>query len=147
MNRPEILIDIPARSGAPIVCDLTDATDTAEERLAAYGRLFATALVDRRRELHAAVWVFDARHEVVDQLGELMRREAACCPFADYRLVRRGDLVEFTMASADPAVTDILDLAYDLPTHHDAPPGQTSNAIDRRRSSGRSPSRARAPDR
>ena len=36
-------------SSTPIVCDMTDASDTAEERMAEYGRLFAQALTGRER--------------------------------------------------------------------------------------------------
>jgi hypothetical protein len=33
----------------PIACDMTDAPDTAEERMAEYGRLFARSLTGRER--------------------------------------------------------------------------------------------------
>ena len=70
--------------GAPIACDLTGAGDTAAERFAEYGRLFAHALVDRARTSDAVVFTFAAKPGVAEWVADLARREATCCPFATY---------------------------------------------------------------
>jgi len=52
--------------GAPIACDMTGAGDTAEERFAEYGRLFAHALIDRARTSDAVVFTFAAKPGVAE---------------------------------------------------------------------------------
>ncbi len=72
------LLYIPATPGAPMACDMSTATDTPAERRAAYERLFEA----------------------------LVRREAACCPFADYRVEAAGDELIWTITAAAPAALD-----------------------------------------
>jgi hypothetical protein len=43
----QVSVDSTMETPTPITCDLTDAPDTAEERTAEYGRLFAQALIGR----------------------------------------------------------------------------------------------------
>ena len=100
---------IPARPDARIACDMTTAIDTPAERLELYRRLFAEALARRERLDGAVVLTFraDARATVED----LVRREAACCPFLDYRVETIGhDVVWTTTGDAS-----VLDLLYALP--------------------------------
>ena len=52
------LLVIGETPGAPITCDLTGAADTAEERIAEYGRLFVHALVARDRSTDAVEFAF-----------------------------------------------------------------------------------------
>ena len=78
------VLHVPARSGAPIACDMTTAVDTPAERLAEYARVFEGALVRRERRDHSVVFVF--RSSARELVTELARREAACCPFLDYRV-------------------------------------------------------------
>jgi hypothetical protein len=78
------VLHLPARPGAPIACDMTGAPDTPDARLAAYRALFERALTARARGSDDVVLTFRAgAREAVD---ELARREAACCPFLDYRV-------------------------------------------------------------
>jgi hypothetical protein len=83
-------LHLPARPGAPIACDMTDAVDTPAERLAAYRRLFATALRRRERRAGAVTFHFGAEPGTRATVEELARREAACCPFLEHR-VETGD--------------------------------------------------------
>jgi hypothetical protein len=104
------VLHLPAQAGAPIACDMSTAPDTPEERLATYRRLFDTALV--RRE-HAVVFTFrrtSATQEIVERLA---RREAACCPFLDYRVETAGDELIWTIAG--PEHDAVLDAFYALP--------------------------------
>ena len=57
----------------------------------AYDRLFADALRDRERPENAVVFTFGADSATQARVEELARREAACCPFADYRVEIAGD--------------------------------------------------------
>jgi len=79
-------VHFPARAGAPIACDMSNAGDTPDERLAEYRRLFERALVRRDRGDHAVSFAFRATAGTRDQVESLARREAACCPFLDYRV-------------------------------------------------------------
>ena len=99
----------------PIACDMNTAVDTPAERLAEYRHLFAAALVRRERRDHAVVFVFRATAEVREQVEDLARREALCCPFMEYRVEATGDEVTFTFTNPGRAgVEPILDAVYAL---------------------------------
>jgi hypothetical protein len=90
---------IPARENAPIACDMSDARDTPDERLLEYETLFARSLLRLERTAGAVVLAF--RAEAREQVEDLARREAACCPFADYRVeLREGELI-WTITAVD----------------------------------------------
>jgi hypothetical protein len=114
------VLHIPAQLDVPIACDMTTAQDTPDERFAEYGRLFERALLGRERRDTGVVLTFssDARETVED----LVRREAACCPFLDYRVEVIGDRVVWTttnLRSGDDRrdVDVILAALYELPDH------------------------------
>jgi hypothetical protein len=94
-------LHLPAASDAPVACDMSTATDTPEERVAEYAQLFHRALV--RSEAGPGVLTFwftpDARADV----DSLARREAACCPFADYRVETVGGEVVWTITTGQEA--------------------------------------------
>jgi hypothetical protein len=91
-------LHLPARPGAPLACDLSTADDAAEERLAEYEELFQRALARR-----AIVLTFRAGPGVREQVDSLARREAACCPFAGYRVETDGAEVIWTIALPEDA--------------------------------------------
>jgi hypothetical protein len=101
----EMLLRIAARPGAPIACDMSTASDTPEERRAAYARLFE-ALVSRERRDDGVAFRLRAGDGVRAALEDLARREAACCPFADYRVEAAGDELIWTITAAAPAALD-----------------------------------------
>jgi hypothetical protein len=114
------ILHIPARPGVPIACDMSTAQDTPEERFAEYARLFERSLTGRERRDDGVVLTFsgDARAAVED----LVHREAACCPFVDYRVDVTGDAVVWTTTNPrtgdDRAGVDtILTALYELPEH------------------------------
>ena len=99
---------------------MSTAQDTPSERFAEYGRLFERALIGRERRDDSVVLRFsaDARETVED----LVRREAACCPFVDYRVDLIDDEVVWTTTNPrsgdDRAEVDtILESLYELPDH------------------------------
>jgi hypothetical protein len=117
MTKP---LHLPARSVAPIACDMSTAEDTPGERLAEYGRLFERALLRRERRPGALVFAFRADAGMREAVDDLARREAACCPFLDYRVETAGDEVIWTLTN--PAAGDrrasveaVLDAFDELP--------------------------------
>ena len=116
------VLHLPARADAPIACDMSTATDSPDQRLAEYSALFERALVRRERAEHAVVFVFRATPGAREQVEDLARREAACCPFLDYRVQTTDDEVIYTvtntrtgMERSDAEVT--LDAFFALPDH------------------------------
>jgi hypothetical protein len=110
-----ITLHLPARAGAAIACDMSTAADTPDERLRQYDRLFAEAMLGRERREDAVVFTFRAQTQ--DWVEDLARREAACCPFADYRVEADGDAVTWTITNPDERseIDVMLDAYYALP--------------------------------
>lgn len=108
----------PTRSPlSPLICNMTDAPDTAQERMDEYGRLFAHALAGRERTDAGLTFRFEARPGVEEWVGDLSRREAACCPFFNYTIdIGDGSEVAWLIATdGDRFAEAILDEMYRLP--------------------------------
>ena len=108
---------------------MSTAVDTPEERLREYHRLFDTALLRRERRADSVSFWFRADPGTREALEELARREAACCPFLDYRAEPAGDELVWTTANVitgeQRAVIDVfLDALHALPDR----PAQRSNS-------------------
>jgi len=105
----------------PIVCDMTDAPDTPEERLAEYHQLFADALVGRERGDDGIRFRFRADDIVEQHVRDLAAREKACCAFFTFTVTRTADEVRWDATVIDdPIARQILDEFYRLPeTVHD----------------------------
>jgi hypothetical protein len=116
------VLHIPARLDAPIACDMSTADDTPGERLADYQRQFERALLRRERREDSVVFAFRAGGGTREALHDLARREAACCPFLDYRVEAIGDEVIWTTSnhltgSERAGIDAFLDVLYALPDH------------------------------
>ena len=116
------VLHIPAQLDAPIACDLSTAEDTADERLADYQRQFERALLRRERREDSVVFTFRADGGTRDALHDLARREAACCPFLDYRVEAIGDEVIWTTSNPRTGgeragIDAFLDALHALPDH------------------------------
>ena len=99
-----------------VVCDLSDAPDTGEERLAEYARLFDAAFVSRERTQERMVWRLRADPGIQDWARDLAARENACCAFMTNTItVADGQVVWEATTIEDPAARAVLDLFYDLP--------------------------------
>ena len=85
----------------PIACDLTDAPDTAEERLAEYDRLFARSLAGRERAEQRVRLRFRAGGGVEAWVRDLAAREKACCPFYDFAVSADGGEVCWDISLVD----------------------------------------------
>jgi hypothetical protein len=115
-------LHIPAQPGVAIACDMSTAADTADERLQAYRRLFEHALVRRERRENDVIFVFRADNGTLATVEALARREAACCPFLEYRVETVGDEIVWTTTNVVTgpergAVDATLDAFYALPDH------------------------------
>jgi hypothetical protein len=116
------VLHIPARLDAPIACDMSTAEDTPDDRFAEYARLFERALLRRERREDGVVLVFAADGGTQEAVQDLARREAACCPFFDYRIEAVAGEVIWTVGNAitgpERAAVDVmLDALYALPDH------------------------------
>jgi hypothetical protein len=116
------VLHLHAQPKAPIACDMSTAEDTPDERLREYGQLFERALLRRERRADAVVFVFRADSEARRAVADLARREAACCPFLDYRIETHN--AELIWNISKPHATDeraavdaTLDAFYALPDH------------------------------
>jgi len=112
----------PTAATHPIVCDLTGAPDTAEERMAEYGRLFAQSLAGRERTTEEVRLRFRADDGVEAWVRDLAAREKACCPFYDFRIsATDGEvwwnigLVDGVAAGDEDTARVMLDEFYDAP--------------------------------
>jgi hypothetical protein len=100
----------------PILCDMTDAPDTAAERLAEYERLFLGALVGRQRSEEGIRFRFRADPGLEDWVRDLAAREKACCAFFSFDITAHGDEVWMDASVVDDDLArQILDEYYDLP--------------------------------
>jgi hypothetical protein len=108
-------MEIPAAT-TPIVCDLTDAPDTGEQRLAEYRRLFAKALAGRKRTAEGVRLRFRAEPGVEAWVRDLAAREKACCAFSAHEVTVEGDVVRWDCAVPDNDLARaVLDEFYALP--------------------------------
>jgi hypothetical protein len=112
----------PSVATAPIVCDLTGAPDTAEQRMAEYGRLFAQSLAGRDRTEQRVRLRFRTDGGVEAWVRDLAAREKACCPFYDFGISATGGEVWWDISLVDGGANDdpdtariMLDEFYDAP--------------------------------
>jgi hypothetical protein len=106
----------PTTNPIPIACDMTDAPDTAEERMAEYGRLFAQALAGREWTDEGVRLRLRADDGIEAWVRDLAAREKACCAFFDFSITSDEDEVRWDAAVIDDDLARaILDEFYDLP--------------------------------
>jgi hypothetical protein len=99
----------------PIVCDMTDAPDTTEERLAEYRRLFDGDLVGRERTDEGVRFRFRTRPGLAAEMRDLAAREKACCAFFDFDIHEHGGEITWDASVVDdPIARQILDEYYAL---------------------------------
>jgi hypothetical protein len=99
----------------PIVCDMTDAPDTTEERLATYRRLFAD-LTSRERTNTEIRFRFNARPGLAREIRHLAALEKQCCAFFDFDIREHADEITWDSSVVDdPIARQILDEYYALP--------------------------------
>jgi hypothetical protein len=100
----------------PILCDMTNAPDTSEERLAAYRDLFADALVARERTVAGTRWRFRADAGVEKRVRDLAALEQGCCAFFDFTItLAGGEVLWDTSVPDDEMARAIHEELYNLP--------------------------------
>ena len=100
----------------PIVCDMTDAPDTAVERLAEYRNLFEQSLIDREHTEAGIRFRFRAAPGVEARVRDLAAREQACCAFFSIAVLDRGDELWWEASVGDDDIArQILDELYRWP--------------------------------
>jgi len=114
----------PVRQPA-IVCDMSDAPDTGQERLAEYARLFKSALVSRERTREAMRWWLRNDEGIEAWAKDLAARENACCAFMTTTVTVAGDRVLWESTTIDdPVAREVLDMMYELPEQRWTDAGQ-----------------------
>jgi hypothetical protein len=110
------MTDQTSTSHLPIVCDMTDAPDTATERLAEYERLYTEALIGRERTADGIRFRFRARPGLEEWVRDLAAREKACCAFVSFTITVHGDEVWWNSSVVDDDLArQVLDEMYHLP--------------------------------
>jgi hypothetical protein len=100
----------------PIVCDMSTAPDTGQQRLVEYDRLFASHLLGRERRGEGIRFRLRADHGVEVWVRDLAAREKACCAFLDSQIAIEGGQVLWDITTIDDDIARaILDEYYDLP--------------------------------
>jgi len=100
----------------PIICDMTDAPDTAAERVAEYERLFTQALVGRDHIATGIRFRFRADDGTEDWVRDLAAREKACCAFYDFDIAVHDDEIWWDLrVPDDPVAHELLEDFYRLP--------------------------------
>jgi hypothetical protein len=103
------LLSITADPAAPVACDMTGAEDSLVERMAEYRRLFEHALTGRATTETTTTFRLAARPGVREWVLDLVRREAACCPFLSYEVDERDDEIVWATSGLGSADIGILD--------------------------------------
>lgn len=103
------LLTITAAPGAPVACDLTTADDTLAERLAEYQRLFEQALVGRNSTGTTTTFRLATGPGVREWVLDLVRREAACCPFLSYEVSEEPGVIVWVTSGLGPSDLAVLD--------------------------------------
>jgi hypothetical protein len=125
-------MDVPA-AATPVVCDMSAATDTPEERLAEYRRLFRHALAGKERTAEGIRFRFRAEPGVEPWVRDLAAREKACCSFFAFAVTAAGDEVPWDAAVIDDDVARaVLEEFYLLPETAAASPGELHERLARR---------------
>jgi len=104
------------KSDPALVCDMTNAPDTADQRLDEYARLFDSAFISRERTADSIRWRLRAAPGVEEWARDLAARENACCAFMSITITVIDEQVLWDATTIDdPAARSVLDLYYDLP--------------------------------
>lgn len=108
-------MELPA-ADTPVACDLSTATDTPEQRLDEYHRLFAQTLISRERTgTNGVRFRLRAQDGVEPWVRDLAAREKACCAFFAFEITTTGDEVVWDAEVIDDdTARAVLDEFYAL---------------------------------
>ncbi len=112
-------MDIPPAS-TPVVCDMTNAPDTEQQRFDEYRRLFAQALIGRERTAAGIRFHFRAEPGIETWVRDLAARENACCAFFAYDITTdAGEVIWDAGVTDNEIARSILEEFYTLPDRVD----------------------------
>ena len=96
----------------PLVCDMTDAPDSGEQRLDDYVCLFGAAFISRERTDTGMRWRLRADPGIETQARDLAARENACCAFLTITVTVTGGQVLWDATTIDdPAARAVLNMS------------------------------------
>lgn len=103
-------------SDVPIVCDPRGASDTAEERVDTYRRLFADALIGRDRTETGVRLRFRADPGIEDRVRNLAALDKQCCDFFTFAITATDDEVAWDAEVVDNDIArSLLEEWFRLP--------------------------------
>ncbi|MFI6742752.1 hypothetical protein ACIBI9_58505 [Nonomuraea sp. NPDC050451] len=122
-------MDIPPAS-TPIVCDMTTAPDTPQQRLDEYRHLFGRYLLGREKTAEGIRFRLRAEPGVEEQVRDLAAREKACCAFFAFGIRLDGEQVLWDCAVSDnDAARALLEEYYQLPDTADQNPEEMEKRL------------------
>jgi hypothetical protein len=122
-------MEIPP-AATPIVCDMTTAPDTAQQRLHEYRHLFGRHLIDREKTSQGIRFRLRAEPGVAAWVRDLAAREKACCAFFAFDVTVEGEQVIWDCAVSDNATARaILEEYYLLPDTADQTPDEMEERL------------------
>lgn len=99
----------------PIVCDMTTAPDTLQERLDQYRAVFAT-LIERERTDTGIRFRLCNDADLEVRVRRLAQLEKECCAFFDFSVTRHDDEIHWDASVVDdPVARELLDQYFELP--------------------------------
>jgi hypothetical protein len=85
----------------PVACDMSGASDTLEERMAEYGRLFSGFLAGREWAGDRFTFRFRVGAGTEDWVRDLARREKDCCGFFNFTVTADDREVRWVVSVID----------------------------------------------
>ena len=108
-------MEIPTPS-TPISCDMSEASDTEEERIAEWHGLFTQALIGKNRTSEGIRFRFRAEAGTESWVRDLAAREKACCAFLAHEITADADEVRLEWAVPDSDIARAaLEEIYNFP--------------------------------
>jgi hypothetical protein len=129
-SRSNEMTNDPTAATSPIACDLSDAPDTAEERMAEYRRLFAQSLAGRERIDEGVRLRLRADNGVEAWVRDLAVREKACCPFYNFAVTVAGGEVWWDISLVDGVAADDEDTARTMLEEFYNAPDNLAGGVD-----------------
>ena len=100
----------------PIVCDVSTAPDTLEQRIASYRQLFSEAFVDREQTPAGKRFRFRADEGIEARVRYLADLEKLCCAFFDFTVTVVGGEVWWDTTVIDDGIARaVLEEWFNLP--------------------------------
>ena len=118
------MVECMTQTNPPIVCDMTNAPDTLDERMSEYRIVFAR-LTARERIGTGIGFRFPYDAELDARIRRLAALDKDCCPFFEFDITGDENEIRWNATVADdPIARQILDEYYELPITAAAEPAE-----------------------